>query len=100
MPYSVALNQPRFDDADFGGMGQWDEIVSSIAQIGTTYLKSRIQTTTAQSNAAMAQNLAVLRAQQAATASPLSSITSSPVFLPLVGGLGLLLVVTMTRGRR
>jgi hypothetical protein len=97
MSSSVALNQPRFGYNDFGGLGQWDEIISSIAKIGTSYVTAYVQpaVTSAATNAAVANNLAVLRAQQAAV-----PITSSPYFIPLVGGLGLILIITMMGGKR
>ena len=99
MPFSVALNQPRFASDDDGGMGDWSDVVGGIvdiaqsaAKVGVSYLQSQ-QPTPAQAQAQVAAM------QQYYAAQP-SSFTSSPMFLPLVGGLGLLLFMTMRKGRR
>jgi len=104
----VALNQPGEDY--FGGMGQWEDIVSSIAKIGTAYVTSTLQPSATANQQTMANNLAMLRAQQGLPALPAQQvsylpavstpITSSPFFIPLVAGLGVILIVMVMGGKR
>jgi len=90
-----------------GGLGQWDEIISSIAKIGTAYVTSQVQPR-ATTDQTMANNLAMLRAQQAQQQPqygqmlqyPATPIMASPLFIPLVGGLALILIATMMGGKR
>lgn len=116
MPFSVALNQPRFAPGD-DGLGQWDDIISGITQIATAAVPVATAYITAQNQqTAVARTIA---AQTAAGFTPYTgafpqavpqtaptmyaaptSITSSPMFIPLVAGLGLLLIVVLAGGRR
>ena len=87
-----------------GGLGQWDEIISSIAKIGTAYVASRVQSTAATNNAAMVNTLRAQQAQQPQYGQVLpyqpTPIMASPLFIPLVGGLALILIATMMGGKR
>ena len=111
MPFSVALNQPKFAPGDMGGLGEWSDILSSIvditksaAQVGTAYLISKPTTSpTAQAQIAALQQQAGLPVPYSyppGYTAPSQSITASPMFWPLVGGLGLLLVAVVAKGRR
>jgi len=88
-----------------GGLGQWDEIISSIAKIGTAYVTSRVQSTAASNNAAMVNTLRAQQAQQQPQYGQVlqyqpTPIMASPLFIPLVGGLALILIATMMGGKR
>jgi hypothetical protein len=98
MPFSVALQQPKFAPGDDGGLGDWSDVLTGIANIaestakvGVAYLQSRPPALQTQTQIA---------AMQRSQLQPVSSITSSPLFLPVVGGLALLLVFTLSKGRR
>jgi hypothetical protein len=97
MPFSVALQQPKFLPGDDGGLGDWSDImtgiadiVGSAAKVGVTYMQTRPPT----------QVQTQIASLQASQLQPVSSVTSSPMFLPVVGGLALLLVFVLTKGRR
>jgi hypothetical protein len=98
MPFSVALDQPRFSSGDDGGMGDWSDILTNIVQgaakVGTAYLQTQ------QPTQVQAQIRSGVLPSSIYQAQPASGLTSSPMFLPLVGGLGLLLVIALMKGKR
>jgi len=119
MPFSVALNQPRFEEDDFGGLGQWEALVgtaiSSLISVGGQFALSKInasniadqirmQTEAARDlaafNAQKAMEVAKVQAQQAievehvAAATP---ITSNPLFLPVIGVAAVVLFLSMRK---
>jgi hypothetical protein len=109
MPFSVALQQPRFAPDDTGDLGQWDEIVSGIANIASTAITAGTSYLTAKNQQTAALNRVATQAgtylPYQTTTAPVQyavqpSFTSSPMFLPLVAGLGLLLVVVLAGGKR
>lgn len=99
MPFSVAMNQPYFAPDDEGGMGQWEEIANSIAQIvssgaqvATSYIKARVAPQVAPQ---VISRPPAYTGAVSTTAPQVTQITQSPYFLPLVGGLGLVFVMML-----
>jgi hypothetical protein len=111
MPFSVALNQPRFTPDDDGGLGQWAEIATGIASslisVGGSFLTAKINTDAITKQIATqtqaAKDLSAYQAQQqiqVAQVSAATPITSSPLFLPVIGGVAVLLFVMYKGGKR
>ena len=109
MPYSVALNQPTFEEGDLGFdfSSLIAPAINTLVNVGGQFVSSRISAGAIKDQIATqtqaAKDLAAFRAQkeiEVAQAQGAVPITSSPLFLPLVGGIGALFLYMAYKGKR